>query len=567
LTEDILEPVDFKDAHARNTSEYFEDLVRRSRVDERANIKTVKEIRVLEAQVKEGSSSSKWWRILRGTLVVVAVICGLLAFGQPWYALGTVAVLVGLFAKLNPHIKAIEDRLAILKQELKERMAEAWEQMEPLNRLYHWRMFAELVKQTVPRIELDPYFSNGRLNELRESFGWNDQVNEGASVVFAHSGALNGNPLVIAQTLHHWMGTKTYEGSLTIRWTERVKDSQGNWRTETKTQTLRATVEKPFPEYGDRKFVVYGNEAAPDLSFTRSPSSLSGLGDGAISKWRKARAVKKLESKSRDMKSDFTVMSNREFDSLFGATDRDHEVQFRLLFTALAQQEMVKLLNDKTVGYGDTFEFTKARMVNVVEPGHMQATDISADPARFQAYELAYARTFFNEYQNDLFKSVFFGLAPLLVIPLYQQHRSHADIYRDVYGRRSSFWEHESLANYFGEERFQHPDCITRSILKTQAEAQEDGTQVVRVAAFGYRGVERVDYVPVYGGDGNYHNVPVEWVEYLDVRRDSEMVLQERDGNAAPEEQISGNWQDRFQRYGIEPHRAVLRRAIVAALR
>lgn len=574
MTDDILEPVElyetiFKEAHVRNTSEFFEDLVRRSNVDEQGNFKTVKELRILEAKVKEDSSSSKWWRILRGSIVVIAVVCGIATFSHLGFVAGTLISIILVLWKLNPHIKNIENRLSILKKQLDEKLEEAEKQMEPLNQLYHWGMFSELVKRTVPRIELDPYFTNGRLNELRESFGWTDQFNQGSSVIFAHSGELNGNPLVIGQTLHHWMGSKTYSGTLTIRWTEQVRDSNGNYRTETRTQTLHASVDKPFPEYGDRTFVIYGNEAAPDLCFSREPSKLSGLGDGTISGWRKAWAVKKLESKSRDMKNDFTVMSNREFDSLFGATDRDHEVQFRLLFTALAQQEMVKLLKDKTVGYGDDFTFVKTGMVNMVEPAHMADTDISADPVKFHTYDLAYARKCFNEYQNDLFKSVFFGLAPLLTIPLYQQHRSHADIYRDVYGRSSSFWEHESIANYFGEKHFQHPDCITRSILKTRATLNADRTQAVHVTASGYRGIDRTDYIPVYGGDGNYHNVPVEWVEYIDVRRDSEMLLQDRAhlGDSTKTPTPEDDWQAAFQSCGVDPKHAVLRRSIIAALR
>jgi hypothetical protein len=580
MTDDILEPLGlyrtvFKEAHARNVSEFFEDLVHRSGVDERANVKTVEQVRNLEAQIKKDSSSSRWWRILRGTIFLAAFICAIMGFIHRanlaiavGYAVGALAGIVLTIWKLNPRIKSINERLTNLKEQLNERLQEAWKQMAPLNQLYHWGMFAELVRRTVPRIELDPYFSNGRLNELRESFGWTDQFNQDSSLIFSHSGELNGNPLVIGRKLNHWMGTKTYTGSLTIKWTEVEKDSQGKSRIVEKTQTLRASVEKPFPEYLEDSFVIYGNEAAPELSFTRKPSKLSGLDDGVISGWRKAWATKKLETKSRDMNNDFTIMSNREFDTHFGATDRDHEVQFRLLFTALAQQEMVKLLKDKEVGYGDDFAFIKARMINLVQPSHMAKTDISSDPAKFHAYELQYARKVFNEYQNDLFKSVFFGIAPLLTIPLYQQHRSHADIYRDVYGRSSSFWEHESIANYFGENRFQHPNCITRSILKTHAKSNADGMHVVTVSAFGFSGIDRVDHVSVRGGDGNTHKVPVEWVEYIPVSHDSEMVLQDRAHFDASAETptTEDDWQVAFQSHGVDPKQAVLRRSIIAAL-
>lgn len=577
MIEDIHEPVElyrtvFKDAHARNTSEYFEDLVRKSSVDEVANVMTVKELRILEQQVADVSSSMMWWKVLRGTVIGGGVICLILmgSQSQPAWLIGTVGAAVVVFAKLNPRIKDVDGRLRALKTQRDKKLEDAWQQMAPLNQLYDWHIVAKLVRKTVPRLELDPYFANARLAELRNVFGWDDSPDQNRSVVFAHSGVLNGNPFVVARTLNHWMGTKTYHGSLEISWTEQERDSDGRWRTVTKCQTLHASVTKPFPEYAGPTIVIYGNEAAPDLSFSRTPSKLSELEDGMINNWRKGRAIKKLEAKSRDLDKGkgFTVMSNREFDALFAATDRDHEVQFRLLFTPLAQQEMVKLLKDKEVGYGDDFEFAKQRMMNVVMPAHMAETDISADPAKFHAYELAHARKFFNEYHNDFFRSLFFGLAPILVIPLYQQHRSHADIYKDVYGRAACFWEHESIANYFGEDRFQHPQSITRNILKTQATPESDGSQAIRVTAHGYRGVDRVDYVSVYGGDGLLHDVTVPWVEYLGVRRDAQMIAREVDQRLDEEQRATDvkGWQAHFESIGAESSNVVLRRSIVSAL-
>jgi hypothetical protein len=35
------------------------------------------------------------------------------------------------------------------------------------------------------------------------------------------------------------------------------------------------------------------------------------------------------------------------------------------------------------------------------------------------------------------------------------------------------------------------------------------------ITAYSYDIEKRVDFVPVYGGDGYFHDVPVEWDEYL----------------------------------------------------
>jgi hypothetical protein len=573
---DIHEPVElyrsfYKEKHVRNTSEYFEELVRRSGVDERANMITVKELRELEEQTGEAKSKSLWYKILRGAVIAVLLLALLIAYAnsQPlWLILAAAATFAWI--KLNPFIRELDAALRTLEARREKKREEAWAQMAPLNQLYEWHIAATLVRRTAPRLEIDPYFSNARLQELRDSFGFGDASQPHRSVVCAHSGVLNGNPFVLADTLNHWMGSKTYTGSLQISWTERVRDSNGQWTTNTRYQTLTASVTKPYPEYGKRTRIIYGNEAAPDLTFTREPSSLSSLEDGMFNNWRKGRAVKKLEAKARDLKGGrgFTPMANREFDSLFGATDRDHEVQFRLLFTPLAQQEMVKLLKDKAVAYGDDFSFEKRRMINVVEPAHLGPVDISSDPALFFAYELAHARRTFNEYHNTFFKALYFGLAPLLTIPLYQQHRSHADIYRDVLGRKSCYWEHESLVNYLGGGQFSHSACITQNILKTSATTTADGAQELAVTAYGYRGVDRLDYVRAYGNDGRYHNVPVRWVEYLPVAKESRVVLKEDEqpaGEGVPQTD-DGAWQGVFARRGVDSSAVVFRRSIRAAI-
>lgn len=577
MIDDIHEPVDryrteFRDSHARHTSEYFEDLVRKSGVNEAANTQTVAELRVLEQQVAGVSSRMTWWKVLRGAVILAGLACVYMTWNQnqPAWLIGPAVALALVLAKLNPLIKENDQRLQLITPQRDRKLEDAWQQMAPLNRLYDWHTLARLVRMTVPRLELDPYFSETRFNELREVFGWNDPPNPSRSIGFAHSGVLNGNPFVVSRSLHHWMGTKTYENSIEISWTEEVRDQNGRLQTITKWETLHASVTMPFPEYAWQTVVTYGNEAAPDLSFSRSPSNLSKLEGGFINDWRISQAVKQLESKSRDLEhgGGFTVMSNREFDALFAATDRDHEVQFRLLFTPLAQQEMLKLLRDKTDGYGDDFGFTKRGMVNFVTPEHMAGTDISGDPAKFHRYELAEARTYFNAYHNDLFRSLFFGMAPILTIPLYQQHRSHADIYGDPSGRRACFWEHESIANYFGERRFQHPECITQSILKTISSTQSDGSHSVRVTALGYRGDERVTKVRVRGGDGRYHNVPVHWIEYEGVQCDTDLVTKEfepTEDDAQHRAEVT-RWQSHFQALGADPANIVMRRSIIAAV-
>ena len=81
MIDDVHEPLGqyashFKTAHLHNTADFFEDLVRRSGVDEKANARTVQELRELEKQAAGVGSSNKWWRILRGVTIAAAVLGG-----------------------------------------------------------------------------------------------------------------------------------------------------------------------------------------------------------------------------------------------------------------------------------------------------------------------------------------------------------------------------------------------------------------------------------------------------------------------------------------------------------
>jgi len=280
----------FKTAHIKNTYDFFEDLVWRSGVDKSANARTIQQLRQLERQYEGANAINKWWRILLGIVIAATLLTLLYVFmhySWPW-----LMVLVSIFAPviywLNKVIKDSHARLKDLEQACDVKRAEAWSQMAPLNRLFDWDIAAKLIKKTVACIEFDPYFSNGRMEDLQNKFGWSGELGNDHSIVVSHSGVLNGNPFILARTLSHWMGSKTYHGSLQISWTEQVRGSNGKWHTEMRHETLTASIERPFPEYENRTFIIYGNEAAPDLLFSRKPSPLSKLKDGFSTKCEKA---------------------------------------------------------------------------------------------------------------------------------------------------------------------------------------------------------------------------------------------------------------------------------------
>ena len=542
MIEDVYEPLaryrdEFREKFAALAREKFRELAKRSGVNVGANRALVAEIKKLEAKADSESSKKSCFGCLMaaGFVVAAAALIGAVAADgsdsetKGMCILGVIAGCV-LGMAMIPFFSAAAEQLDGIRSRIAAKRDAAWGQMAPLNRLYTWDLTVKLIEATVPRFAFDQYFTAGRLDSLRRQYGWDDSFNDGKSIIFAQSGEINGNPFVFAQYLDMEWGEETYHGEKEISWTEWEADAEGRERPVTRHETLTASVTKPIPRYNERKMLIYGNDAAPNLSFSREPSGLAGNDEGFWNWIRKRRRLKELQDFSRNLDDDsnFTLMGNHEFETWFHAKDRDNEVEFRLLFTPIAQTQMLSLMKDTKVGYGDDFAFIKQRKINMLASKHLSEADIDTDPSRFHNwdYDAAYAN--FMEANTRYFKNVYFSLAPLLAIPLYQQTRTHEEIWKDVLAhRRASFWEHEAIANYHGDEAFRHPRCVTRNILKTNVVGRAEGECTVAVTAYGYRGVDRVHHEEVHGGDGEWHDVPVHWTEYLPVERTSNMCLSE----------------------------------------
>ena len=70
-------------------------------------------------------------------------------------------------------------------------------------------------------------------------------------------------------------------------------------------------------------------------------------------------ALQGLERKSEDALEDggnFQALANEEFDAQFNALDRNNEVEFRVLFTPLAQSNYKDIFENSP--YGDDFLFS-----------------------------------------------------------------------------------------------------------------------------------------------------------------------------------------------------------------
>ncbi len=543
MVQDVYDPLTeyeqvFRDRFKEVAKSTFEQLAAEAQVDVDSNRQTCSEIYQQEEQLESVGSKLNWltalcvflWiAIIASVAIIFFMWQGVFEIWMLCASVFDVIALLLLVIKIHPAISRLKGVKSDLEYQVDSLKAEAWRQMEPLNRLYDWDVLTRMMTQTVPRLEFDPYFTNQRLEDLVKTYGWDGSFNSGRSVLFSHSGLINGNPFVFVRTRRMEMSRKTYYGSKTIHWTTTERGSDGKYHTVYHTETLQATVTAPYPTYPEDTSLIYGNTSAPDLIFTRKKSGLASNVGGFTFNLHK----RKLRKKSRDLEnSDYAMLTNEEFETAFDTSDRNNNQQFALLFTPVAQQSMMKLLQDRLSGYGDDFNFIKLKMINVIEADHLQSLNLDTNPNLYKNFDFDRAKDDFLCINAAYFRAVYFSLAPLLCVPLYQQIRPASDIYGREMPTHSCFWEHEAMANFWGIDRFRHPACVTNCILKTEvSQTKRNGDEaVVTVYAHGYRSEQRLTYVPKFGGDGRWHDVPVYWDEYLPVTGKGNMELKEDNG-------------------------------------
>lgn len=553
MDEKLLEPLKYynetlRDLFLKNTEELYDKLVEDSRVDINENRESVIKYNQKQVEISEFDKKLKKFNFFKVLSIIGIVICGILMipriynmiqykhFDVKEFIICIVCFGVGcaLIYLMQAKIKTVlnDTKLAKdnLSKEAEDIQNECFRQLAPLNRLFDSDHTRQLIMKTIPDIIVDKDMKMERFDILSNKYGLAEVENlKDISVLEVLSGEVIGNPYVICRTLEHTLGQYTYTGSLTIHWETYSYDSNGNRITHHHSETLHASLTKPKPYYSNYTYLYYGNEAAPSLSFERLPGHIEKLNEKAIEKNVK-KGAKELQKKAKEAVKNggsFTPIGNDEFEVLFNALDRNNEQEFRLLFTPLAQKNEVDIL--KHSPYGDDFQFRKNGMLNLVCSEHSANWDTNTFGQRFSNFDIDDSRKRFRDFQVQYFDHFYFQIAPLLAVPLYQQHKPQEYIYKHDYKRNYSSYQTEALANIMGAEYFAHPDTKTNTIIKTHYDYSTNKTDTVTVNAYSYNAFDRVDYIPVYGGDGYYHDVPVNWVEYIPVSQTSSMRTKKLD--------------------------------------
>jgi hypothetical protein len=213
-------------------------------------------------------------------------------------------------------------------------------------------------------------------------------------------------------------------------------------------------------------------------------------------------------------------MDNPEFDRYFPC-DRNNETQFRLLFSPLAEEEMVKLMKVK-----NDYQFTKNKTLNTIEAPNFDAINFNVNyKAYAQDFDYEKIREGFINGNKQFFKDIYFMFAPILTIPLYQQYPYKQPLFEKKQQQLLSYVQNECIVNTLHpNDTFKHPQSITDNILKTKRVFANDLYEINEIIAHGYRGEQRTVMVTVHDFEAGTVIVPVNVMDYFPVQKSTNVV-------------------------------------------
>jgi hypothetical protein len=213
-------------------------------------------------------------------------------------------------------------------------------------------------------------------------------------------------------------------------------------------------------------------------------------------------------------------MDNPEFDRYFPCK-RDNEVQFRTLFSPLAQEEMIKLMKTK-----NDYSFEKKETLNIVSSPSFENINFNINYNQFnQYYDYELIKNDFITSNQTFFSNIYFMFAPILVIPVYQQLTYRQPLFEKTKQHLMAFQQHEMIANsMYDINIFKHEQSVTDNILKTKKIFANSLYEINEIIAYGYRTKPRTIIVTVSDFEAGVVNVPVTVIDYFSVEKSTNVI-------------------------------------------
>lgn len=546
--EKLLEPIkyykkEFASKFLDKITARFDELIRTSNIDIERNRKTVAEYNDMMKFKTKSEKILKFLKVCNWISLVIFIICGIIDFNYfsillkqedrwnlfklSWrYPVFSTLLMIFIIWLNLWYIadkkKNCREKIEELSTNIEHKLEECNTQVNALLRLFKSNIANKIITEVIPTLNIDEYFNLERYDNLVKNYNMDPKLDEKTSTLDILSGDILGNPFVVIKTLCNKVTEERYTGSRTVSWTEYYYEN-GERKSRTVSETLMVTLYKPKQIFIEGIKLIFGSDVAENLVFSRRPEFIHELDRKKLEKHLKneIKNIRKMSEEAIKKGGTFQEMGNAEFDALFGALDRNHEVEFRVLFTPIAQKNIIELLKDED--FGDDFSFYKSNRLNIISNNNIWAINIGRE--NYYDFSFDTIKERFFELNKTYFKNLYKLLLPILSIPVYHQHKTKDYIYETDYKYNYNAYVSELMANELGANLFNHPDTGTESILKTEVIETRGDIDIVEVTANSYETVSRVDTVMKTASNGQSYAVPVHWIEYIPVSSCGKMEL------------------------------------------
>ncbi len=505
----------------------FERLTQQSRIDIEANQKKVEQYKQLKGIETSFRAKRGRFNLLQLLLLIVFAINSVLL----------IFAFVGLINKVDinaPTRLAIQIPLSIvlmmiisligkktkalnkIEKEFESKATaeqyEMYDQMAWLNSLFDTQITKEALEKTLPFLKLNDYFDDDQAAYLLAPA---DQVPDD-SILEILSGKMYGNSMIFLKMMRMEMGIEVYTNTISVPRLSTYIDSNGKLQTETVYDYYTGRYSAPKPFYFDFVQLLYSHDAAPNLSFSRSGNRVHMKNEQSLRRYveRESKKLHKRQEDSVKLGQAFSLLDNIEFEVLFNALDRNNEVEFRALFSPLAQQNMRDVILHSP--FGDDFIVRKECRHYSVFADHTTFWDMRVDVNKFRHFSYEEAKKNFIQFNMSYFQHFYSLLLPVLAIPLHHEPHVGQEYPEGVSPYRYSAFEKEMLANALDYSLVAHPETATNGILKIEECGASGKTEFFTVTCQTFATVERV--AEVYDGP---QKVPVPWIEYIPLSKTS----------------------------------------------
>lgn len=502
---------------------YFKKLIEENDIDREKNRETVSKFHKTLKKYNRIKSAITLYKIFGWIFIFPILIMVLIMFFRKIVTicmilacmfLGVIVVLFFVFAK------KLKNRKTIVWNKVEELNDLAKKQAKPLINAIDCYIPIKIFNEVIPNVKLDFKFHRRKHEYMsqREALPF---FSDNECVAGVYAGSVGENPFIIIKRRKQKMKKVPYSGSLDIYWqtVEEIEDENGEKTEEVviHNQTLRAMTWHEQPDYDTHVETIFSSPIAEELCFSREPFGVKKMSDKKVTRKIKStyKKYKKKEIKNINIEKSLTLLENEDFEGLFGAFDRDNEMQYRELFTPLAQQNIVKLIRNREYE-GDEFSFAKNGNLNLSINYSFQNIEFNLLDRKYcSMVDIDETEKSFKEFVSKFSKGIYMNLLPFLSIPAYQKA-----VPRYSYKKDSELFDSDTYPSSLETEAiFCQNYNIGNSDMPCICKATYVSKKQIEVEVYGFDASWETEYVSCLGGDGLYHDVPVRWLKYEKVSK------------------------------------------------